>query len=336
MLMEDTASQLARARQGNDPDQLAEALTNHANSLIEGGQIAAARMELDEAASIHHRFNRVYDEARCTHLAATLCRLEGNIPEARKRTQRADRLAEPGTPVAVSVATEYGEIALAEMKGLEAAAAYQRAIDQGQVAGLNKAAKAALLRRRANALVMSGKHHDAAKDLQAAYRLLVEAGNQTSAIRVLVEKTTVLYQGGDFVRAEQTRNSAMQEAQLYDDNHALSDLYLLQSTMALKRQDLAAALEAAQAARSHALTAIAPLSYVSAVLAIAEMSEASKNHFAAYEALASGWATVGDLLGQEAAKGLFEPKLLAMRQNWGVDTFSEVKSTYEAQRRAVI
>ncbi len=73
---------------------------------------------------------------------------------------------------------------------------------------------------------MSDKHHDAGNDLQAAYRLLIEAGDRTSALRVLVEKTTALYQGGDFVSAEQSRDSVMQVAQLYDDNHALSDLYL--------------------------------------------------------------------------------------------------------------
>lgn len=83
-----------------------------------------------------------------------------------------------------------------------------------------------LLRRRANTLVLSDKHHDAANDLQAAYRLLIEAGDHTIALRVLVEKTTALYQGGDFVSAEQNRNAVMQEAQLYDENHASSDIYL--------------------------------------------------------------------------------------------------------------
>lgn len=335
MPMKDTASQLARARCGNDPGKLAQALINHANSLVESGQIAAARKELDEAASIHHQCSRPYDEARCTHLAATLCRLEGNIPEARKRTQRADELAEPGTPIAVSVATEYAEIALAEKNVPAAVAAYRRAFNEGKLAGLNPAAKANLLRKCANALVMLNQHHDAVKELEAAYKLLVESGDRSSAIRTLVEKAAALHQSGDIVNAEQARNSAIQEAQLHSDDHALADLYLLQATMAIEQQDLSTALEAAHAARNHALAGIVPLSYVSATFAIAEINEISRNHIATYEALVSGWATLGDLLGHEAAKVLFEPKLISMRQKWGGDTFVKVKASYEAQRRAV-
>jgi tetratricopeptide (TPR) repeat protein len=334
--METTASQLDMARRGNDPDELAAALTNHANSLITSGQITDARKMLDEAAAIHQHSKHPYDEARCTHLAATLCRMEGNIPEARKRIQRAEELAEPGTPIAVSVATEYGEIAFSLKDGLKAAAAYQRAFDEGCVAGLTDVAKSALLRKRANALVMSAKHEEAAIDLDTAYELLVKVGDTKNAVRVLVEKATALHQGGIHADAERAINIALEEARVGNDYHALSDLYLLNATIAIQQHNLSAALEAAHTARSHALSAIAPLSYVSAALAIAEINETSKDRVAAYEALACGWATVSDLLGPEAAKDLFEPKMMAMQQSWGSENFTRAKETYEAERRAVM
>lgn len=334
--MEPTAAQLAEARRRNDPERLASALTDHANSLIKDGKITAARAMLDEAAAINHRLQKIYDEARCTHLAATLCRMEGNLAEALKRVQRADALADPGTPVAVSVATEYAEIALQEKDSLRAAAAYKKAFDEGQIAGLTDTAKASLLRKRANALVMSAHLMDAAADLDSAYILLSQAGDKTNAVRTLIEKATTLHQGGYHEAVQETLHNAFREARASKDDHALSDLHMVEATIAIERKNLSAALDAAMAAREHALIAIAPLSYVAAAIAIADIHEASKNHLAAYASLASGWATVSDLLGQEASKGLFENKMLALRESWGSEKFKQIKESYENQRRATM
>jgi hypothetical protein len=334
--MDDTATQLARARRGNDPDKLALALSNHADSLIKKGQIESAGKQLDEAAQIHHQADRAYDEARCSHLAATLYRFQGDFEAARSRLQRAHSLAKPGSAIAVSVATESAELALAEKDGSAAATAYRLAINEGQLAGLLPTAKASLLRKCATALVMAGEHHQAAYDLDAAYRLLLDAGERTQATRTLIEKASALYQGGDLVESGKVRNSALHEALFQGDDHALSDLYLLQATMNVDRRDLINALEAAETARDHALTAVAPMSYISAVLALAEIHEARKNHSATYAVLAAGWVTLADLLGVEAAKELFEPKLINLRQSWGVETFSKVKTSYETQRRTAV
>jgi hypothetical protein len=69
-------------------------------------------------------------------------------------------------------------------------------------------------------------------------------------------------------------------------------------------------------------------------VAIAELSEARGDRRGAYEALAVGLATLGDLLGRDAAKALCEPKLLAMRERWGPEAFAAVKADYEARQRA--
>jgi len=57
----------------------------------------------------------------------------------------------------------------------------------------------------------------------------------------------------------------------------------------------------------------------------------------AYEVLAVvDWVTVSDVLGREVASSMFEPKLLELRDRWGVKTFNEVKLAYEEKRRSAI
>src|SRR5437899_5193434 len=111
---EELESRLAEARRNNDVDALAKALTEHADVLVRAGELDRARAELDEAAAIHRAKGRVYDEARCTHLAATLARLTGDLDGARQRAEHALKLAEPGTPIAVSALTELVTIASAQ------------------------------------------------------------------------------------------------------------------------------------------------------------------------------------------------------------------------------
>lgn len=331
--MSDTDAQLNTARRSRDPDQLAEALARHANTLIKQGQIESARLALDEAAAIHKARLRPYDEARCSQFAATLCRLEGNLAGALARARRASALTEPGSPLAVSIAAEFGEIALAEESGPVAVAAYGRAIDEGRIAGLTAEAEATLLRKRATAQVMSGRHRAAAQDLETAHRLLLATGDATTATRTLVDAATALQQGGDADGGRRVMQQAIREAQMYGDEHALADLLLLKSAQALELGDGVRALESAGIARSHALTARAPVSYTAAAVAIAEAAETLGDRSAAYEAYFVAWMTLRDLLGREGAKKAIQPKLLALRRRWGAGAFDAVKADYEAQRR---
>ena len=325
---------LMDARRRADKDDIAEALTVHANELVQQGQIAKARQELDEASKIHHEQGRTYDEARCTQFAATLSRLEGNLVGARERAMRASELAEPDSPIAVSARTELGEIALAEANGDEAEKAYALALAYGRVAGLIESAQAALLRKRAIALAMDNRHSEAVEDLTEAYGLHAKSGEQTEAIRTLVEKASAWQQGGFIAEADQATAEAITEAQKEGDDHALADLYLLRSAQAIERKDVKGAITSAISARDYALAAVAPMSYLGAVVAIAELAEFAGDYLDAYEALGVGWVTLADLLGEEAARGAFEPKLLELRSRIGPERFDKVKATYEAKRRA--
>jgi hypothetical protein len=57
------------------------------------------------------------------------------------------------------------------------------------------------------------------------------------------------------------------------------------------------------------------------------------DRLSAYEALVVGWVTISDLMGREVARSMFEPKLLELRDRWGIEIFKDIKSSYEAKRR---
>jgi tetratricopeptide (TPR) repeat protein len=331
---DDPESAVAAARRAGDPDALAVALAAYAAVLIDRGVIDEARRALDEAVAIHRQRGHRYDEARCLHSAATLYRLAGQFDDAEQRAQRAVALAGADNPVAVAAATELGEIALAQGRGTAAAAEYSRALAWGQAAGLLPPYHAALLRRRGNALAMARQFQAAAADLAVAYDLLVQAGEAADARHTLVEQATALHEGGDATGAQRILATTRDLAEAAGDHAVLADIDLLTVALALSRQDAAAAMQAARQAREHALRAVALLPYIAAVAAIADLAQAAGDKQAAYEALVTGWTTLGDLLGREVARATFAPKLQELRTHWGDVAFAEVKAVYEQRRRA--
>jgi tetratricopeptide (TPR) repeat protein len=328
-----SARQLSEARQRGDADDIAEALAHHANHLLQRGHTGDARLELDEAAAIHRARGRVYDQARCTQMAATLCRFEGKLDEANDRSSLALRLTDSTGTIAVSAFAELGEIALAQGKGAEAAQGFQSALDAGIATGLVDSARAALLRKRAMALAAAGRFDEAIRDLAAAHDLLTRLGDRAGAARTLIEQATACRHAGRPDAADAIVQQAMEPAVQAQDHAALADLHLLRSARALDRHDAAAALAAAEIARTHALAANAPTPYVAAAHAIAQLAEAAGDRLRAYEALAVGWATLSDLLGREMARLAFEPALAQMRERAGAAAFDDVKRAYELRRR---
>lgn len=49
--------------------------------------------------------------------------------------------------------------------------------------------------------------------------------------------------------------------------------------------------------------------------------------------LATGWATVGDLVGADAAREVIAPRVQAQRERWGSEVFAAVKAAHDEQRR---
>jgi hypothetical protein len=77
-----------------------------------------------------------------------------------------------------------------------------------------------------------------------------------------------------------------------------------------------------------------PVLYVGASVALSELAEARGDQVAAYEALAVGWATLGDLLGRDGATSVFRPRMQALEARLGPASFAEARAAYEARRRA--
>ena len=335
-----TAERLESARRSADfdPAQLAEALKLHANELILRGRLVDARVELDEAAAIHHTRSQPYDEARCSQMSAALYRMGGKLAEAKQRARRALDLAEAKGPVAVSAWTELGEIAMAEGRAAEAVTAFNAAIDAGMAtpaANNFGPAHAALLRKRAIVRANMSAFDNALDDLRAAHDLLVESGDGAAATRTLIEQATALHYAGRSEESAQMIQQVIRLAEQTEDLSALSDIWMLVAAQAFERGDGAAAMSAAYTARDAALRAVVPQSDFGAAVAISRAANAMGNRPEAYTALATAWATLGDVLGKEAAQAWVEPVLSALRKEWGDDVFAAIRAQHDAQRRAV-
>ncbi len=329
-------ARLGAARTSGNRDQLAEVLIEHAAVLVGEAKLADALAALDEAGAIHSGAERRHEQARCLHLSATVCRLLADFDQAVDRARRAEGLATAATPAMVAAIMEQGEVA--SLRGQHGVAAdhYARALGEGRGAGLLPDFEARLMRKQGKMLAAAGRFAEAAAAIGLARDLHHGAGTHDEARRAVVELAVVHEQAGKFERVDALIALSRAEALATGDHHVAADIELVAAGRAAASRDFAAALVCARRARQHALDAIAPLSYVSAVVSIADVADALGDRDAAYEALASGWVTAGDVLGEVAAKQLFEPRLQALRDTWGEPAFLLVRDAYNDRRRAVL
>lgn len=325
--------QIAQARADEDRDRLADLLVKRANEHAKAGRLAEAQRDLDEAAAIHHDAERPIDEARCLVFAATLCRARAELEEGEQRARRAEEIAPPQTPARVSAATELGENAILRGNFAYAVDCYTHALEHGIPAGLTLFHQAALLRKRAQALAAVERVPEAIDDLVLArdhYRKSNEGGEDR---KTGVELATALQLARRQEDLDAVLTSLRADAEAEGDGGVLADMELLAAARALDAGNRDEALAAATRAREHALAAVVPTAYVGAAITIAELEEAAGNRIEAYASLAKGWATLGDLLGEDVAKSTFAPKLTAQRERWGDDAFREARDAYYAQRK---
>jgi tetratricopeptide (TPR) repeat protein len=327
----DTERALSTARERGDPDALAEALAAHANALVQTGQLTKARDEIDEVAAIHRERGRHDDDARYMALAATVSRLSGDLDGARQRASRVLEVAPPGSDLAAAATSELVDVALAQQRPDEAASLVERVLASATT-GLATAVRATLLRKRAAALASMGRFDEAATALTDALTQLQQAGEGPAARRTMVELATLLQQS-NAEAAERVRERAMTDAREANDQAVIADLRLLETTAAVTRGDVEGALAAAREARDAALAGVSPVAYTSAAATISRLAEQRGDRVGAYEALAVGWATLRDLMGDALARRTFEPALLGLRSRWGEAEFDAVKGEYEARRR---
>ena len=331
-----------------DPD----ALARQAQVLLARGQPTLARQTLDHAALAHQRAGRNDTALRCWLLAATLCRLQVQPADAAERSGRALALQGAATPglLAADLQAEIGEIALAQGRADAALAAFAAALarldELPTAAAQPEPRRRGWLHHHARAAVAAGQAELALQDLDALQALCRQAGDADAARRAAVERATVLQQLGRDAQAMQAA------AELEHDIAALAadgavpaerqqalaadraDLHLLRCTEALRQGHGAAALAQARAAREQALVGRSAGAYIGAALAISRLSDAAADRSSAYAALATGWATLADLLGPTLARAAFAPPLQALRRAWGAAAFDTVKRDHDRRRRA--
>jgi hypothetical protein len=120
------------------------------------------------------------------------------------------------------------------------------------------------------------------------------------------------------------------------DASSQAQLAMLDVALLVQQGDLAAATDAAEQARQHALDAVAPMDYLASCIALAELANRLDDRIGAYEVMAVALVTLADLLGLDQARALAEPELRDLRRRWGVEEFATVKAAYEERRRAAL
>lgn len=314
----------------------ADALIARASVHIEAGRLPDALADLDAARAIYEAAGDTESIARCLHTSATVCRLAADFPGALERAEKAEALAAPATPVKVSAIMEQAEVEILRGAHSRAADHYGRALTAGRAAGLLPDHEARLLRKRAMVLAAAQRFAEAAAAARQGRALHEQTGERGEARRAMVELAVVLEQAGDAAAVDAAIAEGLTAAAEGGDAHVAADLELLAAGRAVQARRFEDGLAAARRARAHALTAVAPLSYISAVMSIADIAVALGDRDAAYEALSSGWVTAGDAIGEDAARTIFEPKLAALRDAWGSAAFAGVRDAYNDRRRAVI
>ncbi|MEC5385354.1 hypothetical protein VVD49_06440 [Uliginosibacterium sp. H3] len=327
---------LLEARRRDEPEALAEALARHANELIRHARVEEARVELEEAVGIHRALEHSEDEARCMQMVASLCRLGGKVDEAVRWARDALELVDNAGPIAVATWSELGEIELARGDTAASATAFATALALGDSAGLGAAARAALLRKHAVALVNNGQHAEAALALNTAHDILTGIGDQTNALRTLIELATTLHYAGEAEKCAVLVRHIIDVAPGLPDYAALADIQLLVAAQGFEKNDPAAALAASYAASEAALRAIVPATYFAASVSASRAANALGDQPEAYRVLATAWVTLADAIGSDAARAWVSPVLSALQTEWGEQVFSDVRARHDAQRRAAM
>jgi hypothetical protein len=320
---------VARCRAQSDVAALASALEIYARSTLQAGDVGGAATSLEEAGGIWARLDRVEQAGSCLLLAASSHRLAGQ-PEAAARALAAGRATALPVRLLDGFEVEACEQALANGRAEEAWHGFSRFLERA-AGKLEPPVRAQMLQRCAAAAVACKRFREGATDLLAAGRIYLEGRQHADAEACALAAAGVLAEV-DAPAAE----CIVQEVGtcVPRDGTAAARRGLVGGRVARQAGALAIAVERFDQARQGALDARDPVSYLAAAIEAADSAEASGDRARAYATLATGWATLGDLLGRDATRAAFEPRLRACLERWGPDEFKRVKGEYEETQRA--
>ena len=308
---------------------------------MQTGDLAEAVALLIADVDAHEAAGRRGQASTAARLAAGLAMVSGRWDEARALGCRAEDLADhPRARFAALLAQAEVERMAGDPAAVVPHLDAALALAEVEVTGPDGAERpvatplehGALLRRRAEALAARGRHDAAAADLARAAEVLAAGGQDASAAQADIERAGVL---ADLDPA--ARDAALAAARAHAaraDGPALpavlAQVDAADGLVALRSGDPDRARDLLTRARDGALAAVDPATYIAATAGLAEADEARGDRLGTYRALASGWVTVGDLLGREVGASAFRPLLLAARQRWGAEEFAAVKAAHDA------
>jgi hypothetical protein len=338
----------------------AEAAFQRVAMLTAAGDLAGARTVLRHLGDRAEAAGQAVLASRALRLSATLDRALGDpndaVATARRAVEHAETVvAEAATPdmnggtseVATAAYAELAESLVALGRAADAAAAYGKAA--GHAAAPVTAAS--LRRMQALALTSAGRKAEAA----AILRDLAEAADDPAETASLLiqaaatrgSPTAPATNGGNSVAAAAGTASPLiiDAARLLRDardavdaagaaaRDLRTDLAFVAATAALDDRDLPRALAEIRTARRHALDGVAVLQYIAAAVAESAVAELIGDDQSAYGSLATGYATLGDVVGKPLSAATFEGPLVRLRERWGAPRFARAKRAYEDGRR---
>ena len=311
------------------------ALTDAQRALQRGDWRCAAR-ELEQAAEMARIEGDATRAAHCLQMAAALHRARGVGVDALAAASRASKVAGRDPRARFAASAELGEALIAQGEFERAAAAYRQALATAGAIGLPPWARATVLRRLAEADAGRGALAEAWHAYDAAAQEMVRVSDALAAAWIHVEHANRAREAGALEHARELVGRPGLLLLAGEEPHLASERLLLIARLALDNGRFAEAAECARLARARALEAVAPLSYYAAAVALAEAFEGMGRHTNAYAALATAWATLGDVLGRDVAESWVAPILEAYRMKWGGEGFATAKAQHDARRKAAI
>ena len=317
-------AQVTKSRAKGNNERLAEALEDLASALLKEVDLVGATTALEEAAELWSSIGSLYRQGSCLLLAASSCRLAGDLNGAKRNLQRG-LAAELPQRLKNGFQVEWCEQELANGRYDSAYEEFTHILSRLSNE-LEPIQEAQLYQRRAAAATEGQSWFKAADDLLKSSSIFMKQGfhrdAEASALAAAAILADVDPEAAECVMSE-----------IYEtvptDGAATARRGLVGGKVAIQAGIPALALERFDEARQGALDVGDPITYYTAAVEASNAAEALADFETAYKRLAAAWATLADVLGTEQSRQMVRPVLEGLRDRLGKEHFSKVKQQYE-------
>lgn len=316
--------QVAKYRAKGNSERLAEALEDLASALLKEVDLGGAATALEEAAEIWSGLGAAFRQGSCLLLAASSCRLAGDLNRA-KRNLELGLAAELPQKLKNGFQAEWCEQELANGRYDSAHEGFTRLLSHLSNE-LEPLQQAQLYQRRAAAATAGQRWFEAADDFLKSSTIFKGQGLHADAEASALAAAAIL---ADVAPEAAERIISEISETVPGDGAAAARRGLVGGKVALQAGVPALALKRFDQARQGALDVNDPVTYWSAAVQASQVAESLADFETAYARLATAWATLADLLGTEQSAQMIRPVLEEFRNRLGKERFTKVKQQYE-------